>query len=138
MSVMPSAAEVAEFRAMAEARMLDTCDIKYKTGETEQDPVTGEVVPIYATRFSTKSRTVVRKGLATRSSEVGGRTAVVIEREHHIPVGSPKVYPGDVAVMTSVHETSDPTLAGVTLILDGPAPGSQTTARRLQVSEVIA
>lgn len=118
--------------------MLDTCDIKYKTGETTQDPETGETTPVYATRFSTPCRVKVAEGLAARSSEVGGRTAVVVVRQLHIPVSSAAVHPGDIAVMTSIHETSDPTLAGATLILDGPAPGSQTTARRLQVSEVIA
>lgn len=118
--------------------MLDTCDIKYQTGETAQNPTTGEVVPVYETRFSTPCRVKVSEGLAARSSEVGGRTAVVVVRQLHIPVDSPAVQPGDIAVMTSIHETSDPTLAGTTLVLDGPAPGSQTTARRLQVSEVIA
>ena len=125
-------------REAAEARMLDTCDIKYQTGVSDPDPETGETAPTYATRFTTKCRVKVSEGLSARSSDIGGRTAVVVTRQLHIPVGSAAVHPGDIAVITAVHATSDPTLAGATLILDGPAPGSQTTARRLQVSEVIS
>lgn len=118
--------------------MLDTCDIKYKTGASTQDPDTGTVAPVYATRFSTPCRVKVGQGLAVQDAEAGGRTVVTVRRELHIPVDSPAVEPYDIAVMTSVDATSDPTLLGASLVLEGPAPGSQTTARRLQVSEVIA
>lgn len=118
--------------------MLDACRIDRPAGVSAPDPDTGATTPQYTTVFSTACRVKVVGGLAVRLEEVGGRTAVSVSRELHIPVGSAEVLPGDVAVMTSVHSTSDPTLAGATLHLDGPAPGSQTTARRLQVSEVIA
>lgn len=118
--------------------MLDECEIRYPTGKNAQDPITGEVTPVYATRFTTKCRVKVSEGLSARTDEAGGRTAVTVSRQLHIPVDSPAVHAGDVAVMTAVHETSDPSLVDATLVLDGPAPGSQTTARRLQVSEVIA
>lgn len=124
-------------RAAAEARMLDTCEIRYPTGVTAQDPNTGSEAPVYATRFSTSCRVKVGQGLAVQDAEAGGRTVVTVRRELHIPVNSAAVHPLDIAVMTSVHATSDPTLAGATLKLDGPTPGSQTTARRLQVSEVL-
>lgn len=126
-----------DLRVMAESRMLDTCAIKYQTGTTT-DPVTGSDTPVYTTRFSTKCRVKVAEGLSARQEDAGGRTAVTVVRELHIPVSSAAVEPGDIAVMTAIDDTSDPTLAGATLVLDGPAPGSQTTARRLQVSEVIA
>ena len=70
-------------------------------------------------------------------AEAGGRTVTTIRRELHIPVTSPAVPMGAVAVCTAVDATTDPTLLGAKLTLDGPAPGSQTTARRLQVSEVL-
>lgn len=130
-------AELPFLRAEAEARMLDTCEIRYQTGATTQDPNTGSEVPVYATRFTTSCRVKVGAGLAARDSEAGGRTVVTVQRELHIPVDSPAVHPLDIAVITAVAATSDPTLAGATLKLDGPAPGSQTTARRLQVSEVL-
>jgi hypothetical protein len=117
--------------------MLDACDIRYQTGLSDPDPDTGTQTPVYTTRFSTPCRVKVGQGLAVQDAEAGGRTVVTVRRELHIPVGSAAVEPLDIAVMTSVHATSDPTLAGATLILDGPAPGSQTTARRLQVSEVL-
>lgn len=118
--------------------MLDQCEIRYPTGKRTQDPTTGETVPEMALRFTTKCRVSVGRGLAVRGEEVGGRTAAVITLELHIPVDSPAVQPTDVAVMTSIHATSDPMLDGATLTLAGAAPGSQTTARRLQVSEVLS
>ncbi len=118
--------------------MLDRCEIKYRSSHGAQNETTGEESPVYVTRFTTKCRVKVSNGLSARESDVGGRTAVEVTRQLHIPVGSPAVQPGDIAVITSVHKTSDPTLAGATLVLAGPAPGSQTTARRLQVSEVLA
>lgn len=118
--------------------MLDECEIRYETGKTTQDPVTGSEVPEYAARFTTRCRVKTSSGLTVRAEEVGGRTAATVIRELHIPVDSPAVEPNDVAVMISVHATTDPTLAGATLTLAGAAPGSQTTARRLQVSEVLS
>ena len=125
-------------RAAAEARMLDTCEIRRMTGRMTQDPVTGFEVPEYELRFATVCRVKVAEGLAARDSEVGGRTVVEVLRQLHIPVESPAVLPRDIAVMISVHASSDPSLSGATLVLAGPAPGSQTTARRLQVSEVLS
>lgn len=118
--------------------MLDRCEIRYLTGKGAQNETTGEKSPQYAVRFTTKCRVKVSDGLSVHESEVGGRAAVEVTRQLHIPVKSGAVQPGDIAVITSVHATSDPTLLGATLVLAGPAPGSQTTARRLQVSEVIA
>lgn len=121
-------------RAAAQARMLDTFDIKVSTGTT----YTGGVdVETFSLLFSTTGR-VKTTGLAANESEAGGRTVVAVTRELHIPVSSAEVPVGAVAFVTSVHATSDPSLAGARLRLSGPAPGSQTTARRLQVSEVLS
>lgn len=91
----------------------------------------------FALLFNTKARVKVLAGLAVREKEVGARTSVAITREFHIPVASEAVPTGAVAFPISIHATSDPTLADATLRLDGPAPGDQTTGRRLQVSEVL-
>ena len=127
-----------ELRREAEARMLDTAEIRRKTGNMTQDPDTGSETPEYAAVFTTACRVSVGRGLAVRDAEVGGRTIAETTREFHIPVDSPEVLPDDVAVMLTVHATSDPTLEGATLTFAGSAPGSQTTTRRLQVEEILS
>lgn len=120
--------------AMAEERMLDEWAVMVSLGI---EYVAGEEVEEFALLFNTKARVKVVKGLAVREAEVGARTSASVVREFNIPVGSAAVPTGAVAFPITIHATSDPTLIDVTLRLDGPAPGSQTTARRLQVSEVL-
>lgn len=124
-------------RAEAEARMLDTFEIRANFRE-DYDPDLQDVSEVYDVLFTTTGRVKVSNGLAVRDSEVGGRTAAEVVRSLHIPVDSPAVPTNAVAVCTAVHATSDPTLLGAKLRIGGPAPGSQTTARRLEVTEVLS
>jgi hypothetical protein len=128
---------LASQRRRAERRMKDTAEIRYETGETTQDPVTGSTVYVYAVRFTTKCRVKSTRTYGVQNQEVGGRTAQTVTRELHIPVDSPEVEPGDLAVITAVHPTTDPTLLNAELTISGPSPGSQTTARRLEITEVV-
>lgn len=127
---------VAAGRAAALSRMLDTFAVKQPTG-TAYNPATGNDETTYDDLFTTAGRVKSGSGLTARESEAGGRTVVSVTRELHIPVDSPAIPTGAVAICTAVHATSDPTLLGATLRLAGPAPGSQTTARRLEVTEVL-
>jgi hypothetical protein len=121
-------------RALAQSRMLDTFDIKVPTGTA----YTGGVdVTTYDYLFTTLGRVKVEGGLSVRDSQVGDRTSASVVRTLSIPVDSDHVPAGAVAICTDVHATSDPTLLGAVLTLGGPAPGSQTTARRLEVTEVL-
>lgn len=131
-------AELPFLRAEAVARMLDTFTIGVATGGTTYDPDTQTDVEEITPLFTTLGRVKVVGGLSVRESEAGGRTVVSITRELHIPVDSDEVPVGAIAVCTAVHATSDPTLLGARLRLAGPAPGSQTTARRLEVTEVLS
>ena len=117
--------------------MLDEFDISVPAGGWAYDPATGELVQALTPLFATKGRVKVGGGLAARESEAGGRTVVSVLRELHIPADSPAVPTGAIAVCTYAAPSSDPTLLGARLTLSGPAPGSQTTARRLQVEEVL-
>lgn len=134
---MTISAAVTSGRVAAEARMLDTFDIGVPTGGYVYDPELGEDVQEIDPLFTTAGRLRAGRGLTARESEAGGRTVVEVSRELHIPVDSPAVPTGAVAVCTAVHSTSDPTLLNVRLTLAGPAPGSQTTARRLEVEETL-
>lgn len=130
-------AELPFLRAEAEARMVDWFDIKVESASPVYNPTTKTTEPVYTLLFSTKGRVKAPGGLAVRESESAARTSVSVIRELHIPVSSAAVPVGAVAFVTSVHETSDPTLLDARLRLAGPSPGSQTTARRLMVSEVL-
>lgn len=134
---------LAEGRALAESRMLTTCEIQFDTGSTDIDPATDSEVKVYETAFATKCRI---KALARQinEAEAGGRTSAEVTRELHIPVASadpwadPDSARGVFALITAVHPTDDPTLLGQRVTLSGPAPGSQTTARRLEITEVVS
>lgn len=127
-------AELPTLRGEAEARMVDTFDIGVPTGGWVYDEDAETDVEELTPLFSTAGR-VKATGVVARESEAGGRTVVTVTRELHVPISSAEVPTGAVAVCTAVHATSDPTLLGARLRLAGPAPGSQTTARRLQVKE---
>lgn len=121
-------------RRAATARMLDTFEFRKPTGHAMQG---GVEVETFEVLLSTLGRVKVSEGLAVRDAEVGSRTSASVSRELHIPWDSPAIPTGTIAVCTSVDAASDPTLLNARLRVDGPAPGSQTTARRLQVSEVL-
>jgi hypothetical protein len=129
-------AALTDGRAAALSRMLDTFDIKTSSGFV-YNPTTGLDDETFTLLFTTVGRVKVGGGLAANRSEAGGRTLVTVTRELHIPYNSAAVPVGAVAFCTAAHATSDPTLLNARLTLSGPAPGSQTTARRLQVSEVL-
>lgn len=137
---MSASSVVTAGRRAAEARMLDTFEVRVPNGNGwHYDEFAGEDVEDYDVLIpAQKGRVKVSGGvLATQTPEVGGRTAEVATRQWHIPVSAPAIPANAYAVCTAVHETSDPTLLGARLVLGGPAPGSQTTARRIEVTEVL-
>lgn len=123
--------------ALAEARMLDTFSVRTPTGRT-YNAVTGVEEDGYTELLVTRGRVKVPGGLGVAEAQTGGRTAVTVAWELHVPTSTPLIPPGAVAVCTAVHPSTDPTLLGAVLHLAGPIPGSQTTARRLHVTEVVA
>ena len=136
MTTLFTAAELAQDRAEAEARMLDTWTIGTGAGFT-YDPDAEVDVQTVTPLFTTPGR-LKATGNVVRDSQAGDRTVVESRRELHIPVGSAAVPVGAVAQCTAVHATSDPTMLNIIVRLSGPAPGSQTTARRLEVTEVLS
>ena len=115
--------------------MVDRYEFRMTTGHALVGGIETETFDVLAT--DVKGYLKVGGGLAARDAEVGGRTSVSVTRTLVIPWDSPAIPAKAYAVCLSVDASSDPTLLGARLILDGPAPGSQTTARRLQVSEVL-
>lgn len=126
-------------RAREESRHLDTFEIRVPTGTGKvYDKAQKKTVEQSTLLFISRGRVKVGGGLAAKTAEVGDRTSVTVTRELRIGVDKPEVPVNAYALCTAVDLTSDPTLLGARLVLDGPAPGSQTTCRRLQVSEVIS
>lgn len=123
--------ELEAARAFAEARMGDTCEVQYDTGQTVKDG--RRELPVYATRFTSKCR--VRPSRASDTFEAGGATHARAAREVHLPAGAGQVEPGDFIVFTQVAADSDPYLVGKRWRVITPAAASQTTAKRLQVEE---
>lgn len=132
-------AELPFLRSQAESRMVDTFEIRQPNpdGEYQFDEFLQRDVQDYDVLFTTPGRVKSSSGLVARESEVGGRASTSVRRELHIPVSSATVPVGAIAVPLSLHSTSDPSLAGAELRIAGSAPGSQTTARRLEISEVL-
>jgi uncharacterized protein DUF6093 len=126
-------AELPFLRSEAEARMVDTWAIGTDLGWTFNGT---EDVQTVTPLFTTKGRLKATQNVV-RESEAGGRTVVETRRALHIPVDSASVPAGAVAQCTAVHLTSDPTMLNIIVRLSGPAPGSQTTARRLEVTEIL-
>lgn len=133
------ARELPFLRAQADSRFRDTFDIKLPTGTTYDDdpdsPTYGDEVTVYEHLFTTKGRVKVI-GAYGIEHEVAGRTATEVVRELHIPIGSPWVPVKAVAFCTAVDVTSDPTLLGARMSIE-PTTGSQTTARRMKVTEYL-
>ncbi len=130
------AAELPFLRAEAESRMTSTWTIG-TDGGWAYNPATGRDEQTVTPLFTTKARLKVVSS-AVSDSEAGGRTVAVTRRELHIPVSSPAVPVGAVAKCTAVGALGDPTMLNTIVRLSGSAPGSQTTARRLEVTEVLS
>lgn len=139
---MSRASVLALGRSAAIKGMLTSVNIEYLTGTTP-DQNTDADVPAYTTAFSTKARFVSRSSNPSRN-EAGGRVAVEVTRELHIPWNSqdpwadPRAKSGVYAHVTAIHSSDDPSLLGIRVKLTGPTVASQQTARRLQIVEVVA
>ena len=129
------AAHVPELRAHAESRMLSTWRIE--TRVEEYDPKVGENITLTTDLFTTRGRLKATRSFGNLTQDAGARTAITVTRELHIPIDSPEVPPNAWAVCIAIDPTSDPTLLGAEVQFDGPVPGDQSTARRMQVKEVV-
>lgn len=127
-------------RAAAERLMLDTGQALRPTGEYElvniglEDDVEVEITqPLFGpVRCKVQTREV-----QARESEVGGRTAVEVRMELHLPASTPPLAVGDVWEFTAAHPLSMSTV-GQRLRITSPVAGTLKTARRYSVEEVVS
>lgn len=124
-------------RLAAEALMSDAGTMRRATGNTTQDPDTGSTVPEFADLFTSKAK-IQTRNLVAQTREVGGRTAVTVRVELHLPISAPAVTVGDVWEVTAVGALSDTQLLGRKFRVVAPVAKSLATARRLEVEEIVS
>lgn len=125
-----------ELQAEAESRMTLTLEFRRSLGFA-YDPAVGKEVESFQVLLTTKGRVKSAGASRVTQTEAGAREVTVTTRELHIPIASPTVPPGADAFVTAVGPSDDPTLLDARLRIGAQAPGSQTTARRLTIKEVL-
>lgn len=121
-------------RIAAERLMVDACEVKRPNGKTF-DEGTGRDVPAFVVLFSSKCKVQARE-LAARDAEAGGRTATTVRLTVALPMDAGEVATDDVVTVTAA--AFDPQLVGRSFRVVAPVGKSFATARRVEVSEVVA
>lgn len=80
---------------------------------------------------------VQTRTIQARESQVGGRTAVEVRTELHLPVATPPLAVGDVWEFVTVHPLSL-SVVGQRMRVLAPVAGTLKTARRYEVEEVVS
>lgn len=134
-----TAAELAEFRADAEALMLDAGTASRPTGsvyDPAADDGDGANVETTADLFSSKCK-VQSRNLVARESEVGERTSVSVRTELHLPVSTAALTVGDYFTVTTPHALST-VPAGTRYRVTAPVGKTMATARRYEVELIVS
>lgn len=124
-------AALPRFRALAESRMISTCAVMRKTGDTTTG-ANGLEVPEWATVYaSVPCRVAGRSGGAapSRTTLVGGAEFETASRELHLPSTTTGLRDGDLVEITSGD------CDGLVVRLLDVETADQVTARRLRVEE---
>lgn len=133
---MPAAAAIARARQAAEALMVDTVAASRPTGGWTTGPGDTEV-PAYAALFTSPAR-IQARAVQALTAEAGGRTAVTVRYEAHLPIAQPMLKVGDELTVTAVGPGSDPQKVGWRLRVTAPDVKTFASARRYPVEAVVA
>lgn len=117
--------------------MVDAGVMRRPTGRTTLDPVTDQETEVFVDLFTSKAK-IQTRNLVSTVADAGGRSAVTVRMELHLPVDAPAVRTGDVWEHTTVGPLSDPQLVGRRLRVIGPVGKTWATARKLEVEEVVS
>lgn len=127
-------AALPEMRRMAESLMLDAGRSLRPTGGWEV--VDGVEVQAADLLFASSCKIQTRQ-VRPREVEVGGRTAVEVRIELHLPVSTAPLEVGDLWEITTVHALSL-AATGTRYRVTAPVDGSLKTARRYAVERVVS
>lgn len=130
-------AQLPGLRAQAESMMVSAGVVRRATGATEEDPVTLERVPVYATIYTGIGRFKAANTQAGRSDIPG---AIVVDQSAtlSLPVGAPGA--GDVRLNDIWECTANPfdaSLIGKKVRVTGVHSQTHATAHRFPVEEVL-
>lgn len=115
--------------------MLDTGKALRPTGG--YTVASGIEVPATSDLFSATRCKVQSSQVMAQESEVGGRTAVEVRMELHLPASSAPLVVGDLWEFTAVHALSLQ-VVGQRLRVTSPVAGTLKTARRYSVEQVVS
>ena len=123
-------------RRDALALMVDVFTLARPTGEgMVYDPATqGEVE---ATDPLGSSFGKLQSHFGPTEAEVGGRTAVTVRNELHLPVDAPALQRGDIATMTTAGPDTPTSLLSTRWRVVAPVGKTWATAARYQIEEVV-
>lgn len=111
--------------------MVDRWEITYDTGEREQDPETGDEVPVRAVRFTSKGRLQSRS--VASELVAGGADIDVTKLELQLPYDCTQPHADDIAECLKVGRDSDSRMLGMKVRIIAPVNKTFATATRLAV-----
>lgn len=137
MNPLISSADMAEFRALAESNMVDSCTIRRKAGEETDDD--GAVVPTYETVYEGKCKVQSTQTQESNPESVGHSSTIQRARVD-LPVAKTvedyKPQVGDLPLIDTA--THDPHLAGTEFRVTALLHKTMATAYRLAVTDEVA
>lgn len=123
-----------EGRALAEARMTDTCVVERLTGHGAQNEATGAEEPAYETVFVSKCR--VQEGSTNiGQQDIAGQRFTPNTVEVHLPADCPAVVDNDRVRITAIGSLTPAKMMGRVFYVGADQVKSQGTATRLRVDE---
>lgn len=148
MSPWATPEEMADFRAEAEAGMLDTVKVERQTGQTFDD-ATGDYVPVFTTLYEGKCR-VQDPSLVNRQEQAGGYAWTVDTTLLQLPVTSDDyaidpdtgrqyvIAKGDRATLTALGPITDPDLLGAEMSVQGFGKRKSNPVYRSLICEAVS
>lgn len=133
---MSAASAILAGRRAAEALMLDAGTASRPTGETHYNPDLQQSVPTMDVLFPSRCKIQARDILQAQEREVGGRTAVTVRLELHLPASTPPLMVGDIWDLTETHPLSTARLTQYRVL--APVGKTLATASRYEIEEIVS
>lgn len=114
--------------------MVDSCTASRPNGTEAQNEETGTTEPAYDELFTSACK-IQERAVVALDSEVGSRTATTVRLELHLPISTDVLAALDVVEVTA---SADASLVGRAFTVAGPVGKTFGTARRYEVTEVVA
>lgn len=135
MNPFPTEAELADFRADAEAGMTATIRAYRQTGRIAQDDDTGIEQPEFHEVIAESIAKFQNVGnLSAVTADLGGRREVIDQMRVDLPVSAEQLLQDD--IIECLTNPTDPRLEGRKFVVGAPMNKTYSTATRLNVKEL--